>query len=723
MTLKLFNRTLPIITAVALSHSICLNATAQPTESGNERPNGNPLSRIDCEDGIRTQQGTCLLRNTGLTEFVCEQVDRNRNDPNQQELAIYTQRRRIPIIRWTATQQSSRTVEATCRQVAIRMRNYYNCNILENLDIAPKPGTISWDVVVKADSNTRQYCPALKPDRAGTLPLITLNSRQEAERIRDNLLDIKIGILDPVQVCGSGFQLSPSEPRECQPIPRPAPPTPKPIARPVPPPPIIDVLPITLVSQLTDVKPTDWAFRALQSLVEKYGCIKGVPNRTFQGNRGLTRYEFAVGLNACLDRILEQIAAATANLAKKEDLETIKQLQELFTSELSVLRSRAEALEIRTASLERQQFSPTTKLFGEAIFAVTNDSVGNINQAVFQNRIRLNLETSFTGKDVLQTRLTAGNASRLLTPDNTPQGTQQFNIGGSTRNAVQIDRLSYLFPASDALFIYVAATGAIHSDYSYTFNPYFEDYDGGNGSLSAFGQESPIYRIGGGAGIALGLKFAKGFSFSLGYLIGPDAANPFGENGFSGNYAVLGQFVVSPSDRFQFGVTYAHGYHRGDTPIFNIGTSQAIIGTTFANTYHFGQSANTDSYGLQAAWEINPRFSVSGFAGYTSLVVPGRGSRLNKDRQDIWYYGLNLAFPDLGKKGNLGGLVFGADPYLGSSSRSIPSDRSWHIEGFYRYQLNDHISITPGIIWITAPNQSNFNDDILIGTVRLTFRF
>ncbi|MEH2267919.1 MAG: S-layer homology domain-containing protein, partial [Nostoc sp.] len=42
---------------------------------------------------------------------------------------------------------------------------------------------------------------------------------------------------------------------------------------------------VTSVSQLSDVQPTDWAFQALQSLVERYGCIAGYPNGSFQGNR------------------------------------------------------------------------------------------------------------------------------------------------------------------------------------------------------------------------------------------------------------------------------------------------------------------------------------------------------------------------------------------------------------------------------------------------------
>lgn len=95
---------------------------------------------------------------------------------------------------------------------------------------------------------------------------------------------------------------------------------------------------VTSVSQLSDVQPTDWAFQALQSLVERYGCIAGYPDGTYHGNRALTRYEFAAGLNACLDRVNELVALGTANLATKEDLATLQRLQEEFATELTTLR-------------------------------------------------------------------------------------------------------------------------------------------------------------------------------------------------------------------------------------------------------------------------------------------------------------------------------------------------------------------------------------------------
>src|SRR5919199_3901012 len=54
---------------------------------------------------------------------------------------------------------------------------------------------------------------------------------------------------------------------------------------------------VTNVTQLRDVSPGDWAFEALRSLVERYGCIAGYPDGSYRGNRAMSRYEFAAGLN------------------------------------------------------------------------------------------------------------------------------------------------------------------------------------------------------------------------------------------------------------------------------------------------------------------------------------------------------------------------------------------------------------------------------------------
>jgi hypothetical protein len=60
---------------------------------------------------------------------------------------------------------------------------------------------------------------------------------------------------------------------------------------------------VTSISQFRDVSPTEWSFDALRNLVENYGCIVGYPDRTFRGDRALTRNEFAAGLSACLTQL------------------------------------------------------------------------------------------------------------------------------------------------------------------------------------------------------------------------------------------------------------------------------------------------------------------------------------------------------------------------------------------------------------------------------------
>lgn len=67
---------------------------------------------------------------------------------------------------------------------------------------------------------------------------------------------------------------------------------------------------VTNVNQLRDVAPTDWAYEALSSLVERYGCISGFPNQTYRGSQPLSRYEFAAGLNSCLNQIERLIASS-----------------------------------------------------------------------------------------------------------------------------------------------------------------------------------------------------------------------------------------------------------------------------------------------------------------------------------------------------------------------------------------------------------------------------
>jgi hypothetical protein len=524
---------------------------------------------------------------------------------------------------------------------------------------------------------------------------------------------------------------------------------------------------VTSVSQLSDVKPTDWAFQALQSLVERYGCIVGYPDRTYRGNRALSRYEFAAGLNACLNRMNELIATSVADFVRREDLVQIQKLQEEFASELAVLRGRIDSLEVRTATLEKQQFSTTTKLVGEAIFNLSDEFNQPFkNNTVFQDRVRIGLLTSFTGKDLLTTRLTAGNVQTFTVPPNafsgvigkgTAEGLSAIRYGSTGDNSVAIDRLDYTFPLGERLRIFVAAAGGRSGYYVYnTLNPYFEDFDGGNGAITTFGQESPIYRIGGGSGAALNFAFDanKVFVVSLGYLA-TNASNPATKNGlFNGDYSAFGQLTLTPTDWFQIGFTYVNAYHTPGNSIFNAGTGNNVFytGTVAANALHTGISdigalaapiipgrrfpAVTNSYGIEGSIRITPGIVLNAFGGFTALRV------INSGDGQIWYYGAGLAFPDLFKRGNVGGIIVGREPYLGSidlrgaipatlglpgtarlADLNLGRSASLHLEAFYKFQVTPNISVTPGIVWITNPDQDRLNQDLVVGTIRTTFSF
>ena len=475
---------------------------------------------------------------------------------------------------------------------------------------------------------------------------------------------------------------------------------------------------VTSVSQLSDVQPNDWAFQALQSLVERYGCIAGYPNGTFRGNRALSRYEFAAGLNACLDRVNELIATATADLTTKQDLATIQKLQEQFSAELATLRGRVDTVEAKTAELEANQFSTTTKLQGQVVAVIsdvlTNKQVDNADidgkNTTLGSRARIELVSSFTGKDTLFTRIEANNISSPSI--NTTEG-NLFFAGTTGNTTASINALYYAFPLGKNTQVKLIANAGAADDVTNTVNLF--DGDGGFGAVSTFGTRNPIYGQLGDKGIGINHQFGDKLTLSLGYLAGT-ANNPTPGNGlFNGSYGALAQLTVKPSDRISLGLTYINSYNQPLLTGSNNATSNIVTS---------GEKFSSNSYGVQASLGISKKFVLGGWAGYTnSQVLTG-----TKGEFDTWNYAVTIGFPDLGKKGNLAGVIAGMEPKVTSSSATVTGvakdpNTSYHIEGFYQYKVSDNITITPAVIWLTAPNHDDSNGNLVIGALRTTFSF
>lgn len=482
---------------------------------------------------------------------------------------------------------------------------------------------------------------------------------------------------------------------------------------------------VTSVSQLSDVQPTDWAFQSLQSLVERYGCIVGYPDQTYRGNRALTRYEFAAGLNACLDRVNELIAAGTQDLVTREDLAKLQRLREEFAGELTTLRGRIDAVEAQTAQLEANQFSTTTKLNSEVVLGLTSVLDGDRSDGqpadtipTLNARVRLNFDSSFTGRDRLRVRLQASNVVPLSEVLLTNEG--RINYDGNTNNNAVLQLFQYRFPLGSQTtgYVAVANNGFVDLDFTGQLNPYFE----GGTSISSFGLRNPIYTYAGGAGVGLRHQFNDVVELDIGYLAS-NAGQPTEKRGlFDGRYAGLAQLIITPNKNFGFGFTYLNTYSSGST-IFGPASRFLLAGSgsNLANS-NFGSAVIANGYALSASIRVSPAFTVGGWVSYINQRFVSRGDG------EVWTWAATLAFPDLGSEGSVLGFLVGMEPKLTSISNNInggQSDRdtSLHIDAFYKYQLTDSISITPGVIWLTAPNHDARNDDALVGVIRTVFRF
>lgn len=544
---------------------------------------------------------------------------------------------------------------------------------------------------------------------------------------------------------------------------------------------------VTSVSKFSDVQPTDWAFQALQSLVERYGCIAGYPDSTFRGNRAMTRYEFAAGLNACLNRVNELIATATADLVTKEDLAKLQRLQEEFSAELATLRGRVDALEARTSELESHQFSTTTKLTGEVVFNV-NEAFGDRtavpsgrtslangtsnatrdlrSNATLSDRVRISLNTSFTGKDLLRTRLQARNGVPL-NAGITGTNMTRLSSDGDEGNAVNVDQLYYRFPVGKKIVVQVDAADTELNERGFTTYSPFES--SARGSISRYGRFSPIFRQGNNTlvnstnaanatfspspSITVALNPQGKIGANLGYVAkqGNDPAP--GAGLFDGSYSAIGQINLKPTKAFNLGLTFAHtyedartGYKAGSTGAKHAVTLFDATGSAIANQPFGNIATSSNNYGVEASLRPSKKINLFGWAGYSQATAEAtptvgiNGTRGSK--ADIFYYAVGLALPDLGKKGSMGGLLFGQAPKVTSSdvnevvtvtdtsgnttSRTrnrVDGGTAYHLEGFYRYALTDNIDVTPGMLVIFNPEHNNDNPTEYVGTLRTTFRF
>ncbi|QNI77697.1 iron uptake porin [Synechococcus sp. MVIR-18-1] len=526
---------------------------------------------------------------------------------------------------------------------------------------------------------------------------------------------------------------------------------------------------VTSITQFSDVYPTDWAYQALSNLIERYGCVAGYPNGTYRGNRAMTRFEAAALLNACLDRVTEVT-------------DELKRLMKEFEKELAILKGRVDGLEARVGELEATQFSTTTKLKGQATFVLgANSFSGNAEQGAqdlavatftgtdlgstvdegegfrngvngtkraraaaatsgatsFNYDLRLFLDTSFTGKDLLRTMLRAGNFGDSAFSGGGYVGLDAMETAfeeGSGINSVGVNRLWYQFPIGDSFTATVG--GLVRQDDMLAVWPSAYPADTVLDFFTYAGAPA-TYNLGLGQGAGISWE-SDDFSISANYLstngfLSDPNAGGFATDAAGSNGTV--QIAYAPEN---WGLAAAYNYTSQ-----NAGTLYAGNGTPLAVSAT--GDGNNSSFGLSAWWspeEAGWIPSVSAGYGFNSITNDDSNLYRSVDTQS-WYVGLQWA--DAFMKGNTLGMAVGQPTFVTSvdyrndfnNNSDFVADGNYAWEWWYQFQVTDNISVTPAIYYLSRPygdltdgrgtvvggdrNDSTFSN--FGGLVKTTFKF
>jgi len=538
---------------------------------------------------------------------------------------------------------------------------------------------------------------------------------------------------------------------------------------------------VTSISQFSDVKPTDWAYQALSNLIERYGCVAGYPNGTFKGGQAMTRYEAAALLNACLDRI-------------SEVTDELKRLMKEFEKELAVLKGRVDGLEAKVGELEANQFSTTTKLKGVATFVLGANSFGGnarfptttlttrpkggINRSrvypqgtkiadyarqvegatTFNYDVRLNFDTSFTGKDLLRTTLRAGNFAQSAFGNSSLVGLNQLEVAfqedcgtGAVDcgDVVAVNRLFYQFPIGKNFTATIG--GRVRQDDMLAMWPSAYPADTVLDIFTYAGAPG-AYNLNLGAGAGLWWKNG-GWSISANYV------SKNADNGYT-RTVPKGCDIERGSDPMCIGGGIGNSVS-GQTGTVQIGYAGSNYGLAVAYNYtsdlygdlypgnatpaadYFGTSDGTNSVAISGYWQPTKSGlipSISAGWGLNSTYDTDTNVGAGRVVSQSWYVGLQWA--DAFIKGNTLGMAVGEPTFVTSIqnknvtplrnaddlSSASPRDGNYAWEWWYKFQVTDNISVTPAIFYLSAPlgqvqkvdggSFTNFG-----GLVKTTFKF
>jgi len=468
------------------------------------------------------------------------------------------------------------------------------------------------------------------------------------------------------------------------------------------------------ISQFSDVYPTDWAFKALTNLAERHGCVAATPSGS------MTRYEAAALLNNCL-----------GNVAQVNEEE--RRLLNEFGPELAVIKGRLDGLEARVGEFEAGQFSTTTKMDGKTYFvlgAVEHDTSGEQKTqrqgVTFQYSTTWNLNTSFTGRDRLYTRVKTGNFTDGGPFDDKTYGTYLV-ASADKANAVKVDKLWYEFPYGDNFKFWVGPE--VENYYMLAsapsiYKPVLKQFSlGGNGSTYG---ASTAQGVGAAWIQSVDDPTEARFAVSTNYVAknGDSANTQTGGGMFTDNVSNWLTKVEYGSPRWQ--VSLAVAQKMCDKAASDRSESCFDGGSYFSTAEGKNRTGDSTNYGLRAYWKPETTGAMPAVqVGYDWAVIDDDGTTTATEGTAQWMMG--LMWKDAFIDGNTAGVAIGKRQYATDvvDSTDDPADNNFVWEVYYDFKVSDNITVTPAIFGgtDTKDGESDGTDDIFGGLVQTTFKF
>jgi hypothetical protein len=101
----------------------------------------------------------------------------------------------------------------------------------------------------------------------------------------------------------------------------------------------------------SDVPSSSWAYAAVKELADK-GYVVGYPDKTYKGDRPLTRYEMAIVVERVADTFEKQLIAGKT--VEAADFATLNKLVKEFGNEIASIQGHLNALQIEADATQKQ---------------------------------------------------------------------------------------------------------------------------------------------------------------------------------------------------------------------------------------------------------------------------------------------------------------------------------------------------------------------------------